>query len=229
VDQVIEEIKFLKSVKNNPFIIFVDDNMFVNKSFSHNLLEKLTALEIRWQALTDVSVGEDREFLKMLYRAGCKELFIGFESVNSENIEEIDTSRWKSRRVEEYQSMVRNIQENGIRVLGAFILGFDKDREEDFQRIKDFIVENKILGQITILTPLPGTKLYEEFEKSGRLLKDKSWKYYNFLDCVIRHPRLSGDQLERTVAELLKVIYSPEHYGRVLSRLVQAHKKLNLQ
>ncbi len=227
VEQVIEEIKFLKSAKHNPFIIFVDNNMFVNKSFSYDLVEKLIPLDIKWQAQTDVSIGKDKDFLKLLYRAGCKELFIGFESVNPENIKDINKSRWKSKRVAQYKAIVKNIQVNGIRIFGAFILGFDKDTREDFDRIKDFVLENKILGQFTILTPLPGTELYEEFKKSGRLLKNKPWKYYNFSDCVISHPNFTADELEKAAAQLYSLTYSQEHYARVLSTLIEAHKELN--
>lgn len=226
VDQVIEEIKFLKSVKDNPFIIFVDNNMFINKTFSYDLVEKLIPLKIIWQAQTDISIGKDKNFLKLLYRAGCKELFIGFESVNPENIKDINKSHWKSKQVYQYRSNVKNIQENGIRIFGAFILGFDKDTKEDFKKIKDFVIENKILGQFTILTPLPGTELYEEFKKSGRLLKGKSWKYYNFSDCVIKHPNFTADELEKSIAELYRVTYSQENYARVLSNLIKAYKKL---
>jgi radical SAM superfamily enzyme YgiQ (UPF0313 family) len=226
VDQVIEEIKFLKSVKNNPFVVFVDDNMFINKSFSYNLLEKLIPLEIKWQAISDVAVGKDKDLLQLLYKAGCKELFVGFESVNPDNIKDVNKSQWKSKRVNEYKAIIKNIQDSGIRVFGAFILGFDKDTKEDFKKIKDFVIENKILGQFTILTPLPGTELYEEFEKSGRLLKNKPWKYYTFVDCVIKHPNFSADELEKATADLYKITYSQEHYARVLGNLIKAYKKL---
>ncbi|MCK4765805.1 MAG: B12-binding domain-containing radical SAM protein, partial [Candidatus Aminicenantes bacterium] len=226
VAQVIEEIKFLKSVKRSPFVIFVDNNMFVDKSFSYELVEKLIPLDIKWQAQTDVSVGKDKEFLKLLFRAGCKELFIGFESVNPENIKHINKSRWKSQRVSLYKTIVKNIREKGIRVFGAFILGFDKDTKDDFTKIEKFVIENKILGQFSVLTPLPGTELYEEFKKSGRLLKNKSWQHYNFLDCVISHPNFSVGQLEKAVARLWEITYSREHYARVLSSLIEAHKKM---
>lgn len=227
VDQVIEEIKFLKSVKHNPFIIFVDDNMFVNKSYSWDLLEKLIPLDIKFYALTDASIGMDKKFLKLLYDAGCKELFIGFESVNPENIEYVNKTRWKSKQVKDYKSAVKNIQDSGIRVFGAFVLGFEKDTKKDFEEIRNFVIENRILGEFTILTPLPGTELYEEFKESGRLLNNKTWKYYNFCDCVISHPNLSPDELEKAAAELYDVTYSKEHYARVLSYLIETYKKLN--
>jgi radical SAM superfamily enzyme YgiQ (UPF0313 family) len=225
VEQVIEEIKFLKSLKPNPFIIFIDDNMFVNKSFSYDLIEKLIPLDIKWQALTDASIGKDKELLNLMHKAGCKELFIGFESMTPGNIFDINEFHWKSRQVKNYQAAVKNIQDNGIRVFGAFILGFDKDTKEDFRSIEDFVIKNKILGQFAILTPLPGTELYDEFKKSGRILKNKSWKYYTFLDCVITHPNFTADELEKEVSELWRVTYSQEHFARVLSRLIEAYKK----
>jgi len=225
-EQVVEEIKFLKSLKKNPFVIFVDDNIFVDKSQSFQLLECILPLDIRWQAITDVSLGEDKEFLRLLYRAGCKEVFLGFESMNPENISDLQKSRWKAKKVRKYKEIVRNIQENGIRVFGAFILGFDKDTEEDFRSIRDFVVENKILGQFTILTPIPGTELYEEYRKADRIIKERSWEYYTFTDCVIKHPRFTPEELEKTVADLYRITYSKEHYARVLGNLVKAYRRL---
>lgn len=227
VDQVIEEIKFLISIKENPFIIFVDDNMFVNKSFSVGLLEKLIPFKLKWQALTDVSIGQDKEFLKLLYRAGCKELFIGFESLNPETIAHLHKSKWKARRINEYKSVIENIQDNGIRVFGSFIIGFDRDTREDFESIKNFVIENKFLCQFSILTPFPGTELYEEFRESGRLLENKSWKYYTFYDCVIKHPSFTADELEKTQADLCGTVFSKKNYARVLSNLIEAYKRLN--
>ena len=226
VGQVIEEIKFLKSVKKNPIIVFADDNMFVNKSFSYHLAEKLIPLDIHWHAQSDVSIGKDKDLLKLLYKAGCKGLFIGFESMNPGNIKDINKSGWKSKHINEYQSLVKNIHDNGIRIFGSFIFGFDKDTKEDFNKIKDFVIENKILGQFCILTPFPGSILYEEFKKTGRILKNKSWKYFNAADCVISHPNFSADELEKATADLYKITYSQEHYARVLSHLVKVTKKL---
>lgn len=224
-DQVIEEIKFLKSCRSNPFIIFVDDNMFVNKSFSYDLLEKLLPLDVKFQALTDSSVGKDKEFLKLLYKAGCKELFIGFESLNPGNIEDIDNAKWKSRQVKEYKSIVKNIRESGIRIYGSFILGFDRDTKEDFEKIKNFVLENEIIGQFCLLTPFPGSKLYEEFKRSGRIMKNKSWKYFNGIDCVINNPRFSADELEKAAAGLYDITYSQEHFSRVLRSRMEFLKK----
>lgn len=225
-DQVVEEIKFLKSVKSNPFVIFVDDNIFVNKPLSYQLMESIIPLDIKWHAMTDVSVGEDREFLKLLFRAGCKQLFLGFESMNPENIHDLQKSHWKAKKVRKYEEIVRNIQDNGIRVFGAFILGFDKDTEEDFQRIRDFVIKNGILGLFTILTPVPGTELYDEYQKAGRLIKERSWQYYTFTDCVIKHPRFTADELEKAVADLYRITYSKDNYAQVMSQLIKMYKRL---
>jgi radical SAM superfamily enzyme YgiQ (UPF0313 family) len=225
VDQVIEEIKFLKSVKKNPFVVFADDNMFVNKAFSYNLVEKLIPLDIHWTAQSDVTVGRDRDFLNLLSRAGCKELFIGFESMTPGNIADINESHWKSGKVKEYKSIVKNIRESGIRIYGSFIIGFDRDTKEDFEKIKNFVLENEIIGQFCLLTPFPGSKLYEEFKRSGRIMKNKSWKYFNGTDCVINHPRFSADELEKAAAGLYDITYSQEHFSRVFRSRMEILKK----
>ena len=226
VDQVIEEVKFLKSVKKNPIIFFTDDNMFVNRPFSTELMEALIPLDIKWFALTDAAVGKDKAFLKLLFRAGCRQLLMGFESITAENIADVNESGWKAQRVKEQPEIIKNIQESGIRPFCFIILGFDRDTPGDVEKIKKFVIENKILGEFAALTPLPGSELYDEFIKSGRLLKDKSWKYYNFSDCVIQHPNFTPDQLEQAIAELYGITYSREHYARVLSTMINAAKKI---
>jgi radical SAM superfamily enzyme YgiQ (UPF0313 family) len=228
VEQVVEEVKFLKSIRHNPFIIFVDDNMFVNRSFSHELLEALIPLDIKWHTLTDVSVGRDLEFLKLLFKAGCRELFVGFESLNPESLKDVNKTRWKEKQVPEYELIIQNIQSCGIRVYGSFILGFDNDTWEEYQNIKKFVVKNKIVGEFPILTPLPGSELYEEFIETNRFLENKSWKYFNFIDCVIKHPNFTSDELEWAVADLYRVTYSKENYGRVMGNLVDIFKRLNV-
>lgn len=225
VSQVLEEVRFIMTIKKNPYIVFVDNNMFVNRKFSRQLIEELIPLGINWQAQTDVSVAEDPDFLKLLRRAGCRELFIGFESINPENIIDINKSQWKARKVAEYENAIRTIFDHGIRVFGAFIVGFDRDTPDDVEQLKEFVARNGVIGQFTVLTPMPGTEVYEAYRSSGRLRTDRSWRYYNFMDCVISHPNFTPEELERAVLELYEVAYSAENYGRIVRSLIEYEKK----
>jgi radical SAM superfamily enzyme YgiQ (UPF0313 family) len=224
-EQVGEEIKHLKLFRSNPLVLFVDNNMTVDRAYFRKILEVIRPLDIHWQAQTDVSVGLDKELLQFMYEAGCKELFIGFESLNPENILQVNSSHWKADRIPEYEEATGNIQEKGIRVFGAFILGFDDDTQEDFEEIKKFVLSHRILGQFTILTPIPGSSIYEEYKKAGKLL-NRPWEFYNFLDCVIKHPRFSPDDLEKVSAELYEMTYSPEHYSSVMSRMLRMTRRM---
>ncbi len=225
IDQIIDEISYLKSLVSNPFIVFSDDNLFVNKPRSLKLLEKLIPLKVEWQAITDVSTADDPELLRLLYRAGCREIFLGLESLNPDHIRNIDPNGWKSRRVKHYQACIQKIKHEGIRVLGAFILGFDDQTPEDFQAVKQFVLDNHIMPQYSILTPVPGSKLYSKYKKAGRLLKDKSWRYYNFLDCVFKHPIMTAEELETAIADLYKSTFTREHMSLIIKDMIQAKKR----
>ncbi len=225
IDQVIDEIAYLKSLTFNPFIMFTDDNLFVNKSRSMELLEKLIPLNVQWQAITDVSLADKPDLLRLLYRAGCREILLGFESLNAEHLRRMESKSWKSRRVKDYQSCIQKTQKAGILVRGAFILGFDNQTPEEFQWLKRFIRDNKIMAQFSVLTPVPGSKLYSKYKKAGRLRKDKTWKHYNFLDCVFKHPTMTGEELEQAAADLFSFTYSAEHTAIIKHDMIQTEKR----
>lgn len=190
------------------------------------LLEKLIPLNVQWQAITDVSLADRPDLLRLLYRAGCREAILGFESLNAEHLRRLESKSWKSRRVKNYQPYIQKIQEAGIMVKGAFILGFDEQTPEEFQLIKRFIQKNKIMAQFSILTPVPGSKLYSKYKKTGRLRKDKTWKHYNFLDCVFKHPIMTGEELEQAAADLFSFTYSAEHTARIKHDMIQTEKRM---
>ena len=225
VTQIMGEINFIKKMRENPYIVFIDNNMFVNRRFSRHLIEELVPLEINWQAQSDVNVADDPDLLKLMRRAGCRELFIGFESIKPDNIREINQSQWKARKVAEYEQAIETIYDHGIRVFGAFVIGFDRDTWDDVEKLKEFVVRNEIIGQFTVLSPMPGTDFHDSYRRRGRLLPGRQWRHYNFMDCVINHPNFTPAELERAVVELYQVAYSPENYGRCMRRLIEYEKK----
>ncbi len=141
----------------------------------------------------------------------------------------MDPNGWKSKRVKHYQACIHTIKQEGIRVLGAFILGFDDQTPEDFQAVKQFVLDNNIVPQYSLLTPVPGSKLYTKYKEAGRIRKDKTWKYYNFLDCVFKHPGMTAEEMETAVADLYKSTFTNEHMSRITSEMIQAEKRKRVQ
>jgi len=211
IEQVVEEIKFIKSVNTNPRISFADDNMFVNKNFSKSVLEQIIPLNIRWFAQTDISVAEDMELLILLKKSGCSILFIGFESLSEDELKNANKNNWKAKRVKNYKEYIHKIQSMGIGIFGAFMIGFDSDDVGSINNTCDFIKESKIYApQISVLTPYPGCALRKQLAGQNRLL-DKDWNYYTGLDVTFKPNKMSEKELQGQLISSLKSIYNREH------------------
>jgi len=223
-DQVLEEVALVRRTLEGAQIGFGDDNMFVNQAASRKLLEKLIPLKIRWYTQTDISVARDDGFLKLLRRSGCMVLFIGFETLTEEGLRGIDARGWKLRQLARYAEDVRRIQGHGIGVMGAFMVGLDSDEISCFERIHRFVTDNNLYAaQITISTPLPGTRLRERLEREGRLLPAR-WREHTCLNVTFRPRHLSPDELRRGLLDLYRSIYSKENHARKVRHFTDIYK-----
>ncbi len=218
VRQILKELKFILNIwGHKPLISFADDNMFINRRFASEMIKEISDLKIEWFAQTDISIGEDRKFLELLRKSGCRILFIGFESLNYKNLVSISKTAWKAKYLNKYSKIIKKIQGYGIGVMGSFIVGFDEDTTSVFKKIADFIIENNMFAaQITILTPLPGTRLRKRLLEEGRLLHT-GWDNYTFSDVNFIPKRMSAQELQNGLLDIYKKIYSPD------VRLKKAH------
>ncbi len=214
--QVIKEIEAIKSVSNNSRIIFNDDNMFVNKRKTYDLLEAIIPLKIRYFAESDISFSEDEKLLDLAQKSGCVTVFIGFESLIPENLASLQNSKWKHKRLDQYSAACRKIQSHGIQVVGSFIVGFDHDDISVFQRLIDFTLQNNILGQYHFLTPFPGTRIRKDLIEEGRLPEgDDHWDKYSCFDAVFPPKKMSLQNLEEGLINIYSHVYSKRaHYDR---------------
>lgn len=228
VEQVINEIKYaIKVCGRGTIITFADDNMFINRKYAVELVGKIALLKIRWFAQTDVSVEKDENFLKLLRKSKCSVLFIGFETLNKKGLLQLDRNSWKYRKFEDYETTIEKIQSYGIGVLGAFMLGLDTDTPDVFKELADFINRSHLLSaQITILTPLPGTRLRDRLEKEGRLLPT-SWNNYSFLKANYLPRNMLPEELEEGLLKVYHWIYNEKtnikrirHFKRLYSNLL---------
>ena len=224
---LVNEIKKIKEAWLKPFIEFADDNTFVDKKWSKDFLEKLIPLEIKWFAETDISVADDEELLKSMYRSGCYQLLIGLESTSKDSLDGIDVHNWKLKQLDRYLEAIDRIQSNGISVNGCFIVGLDGDTPSIFRDIKDFIEKSKLLeAQATVLTPYPGTPLYKRLKSEGRLLKDTYWDRCTMFDINFRPKNISIEELEKGLLWLFKGIYNEKEYLKRKRHYMDIVKKL---
>jgi radical SAM superfamily enzyme YgiQ (UPF0313 family) len=208
ITQIIKEVAAVKKIWNNIHIGFSDDNMFVNRKFAYELLKELKNLNIRWVTQTDISIASDDKLLGLLKESGCMFLFVGLESLNYENLTGINSYGWKSRQLQKYEESIARIQSYGIGVMGAFIVGFDGDDKSVFDKIADFSIKNHLYGlQVTILTPLPGTRLREKLKKKGRLLTT-GWDNYTFFDVNYVPKNLTGKEIQQGLLHIYNRVYN---------------------
>ena len=122
IPRVLAEIDAICELWRRPFIELADDNSFINRKYWDKLLPELEKRRVRWFTESDISIGNDPEFLDALRRAGCKEILIGLESDKLGELEGLETRNdWKLKQQHTYLENIERIQAAGIRVNGCFI------------------------------------------------------------------------------------------------------------
>ncbi|MEN8234951.1 MAG: radical SAM protein [Actinomycetota bacterium] len=212
VAKVSAEIDAMKEVWPEPFVELSDDNSFVNKRHSRELISAIGEHGVHWFTETDVSIAEDPGLLSMMSDAGCREILVGFESPNPAALDGIETKRnWKHDQVDRYRAAVETIQSNGIALNACFVLGLDGDGPGVFDDVARFVDEtNPFDVQITVLTPFPGTPLYARLLAEGRILEPGAWEKCTLFDVNFRPADMTVEQLEAGLVELGRYIYSQE-------------------
>jgi len=156
-----------------PRVLFGDDNVMVHTSRGRELLEAIVPLRKQWVGQCSLAALHRPDNVSLLARSGCKALFIGFESVDGATTKATGKRQNDPRR---YHEVVRRLGDEGIAVWGSFVFGLDGDGLDSFERTVDFCIESKMtLALFALLTPYPGTKLYERLERERRLVSPTWW------------------------------------------------------
>ncbi|MDF7799912.1 radical SAM protein [Pontiellaceae bacterium B1224] len=212
VPKVLAEIDKICAIWQHPFIEFADDNSFVNKRYWKELLPELKKRSIKWFTETDLSVTEDPELLQMMRESGCAQVLIGLESPSCDPLDRLElNSNWKLHHFAQYKQAIQTIQSYGITVNGCFIIGLDGQTSEVFDDVFSFVRESELYEvQITILTPFPGTALYERLKKSNRLIEPTNWKKCTLFDLNFRPLEMTEPELREGFHSLVMKLYSEE-------------------
>ncbi len=209
VERVIAEIRRIKELWEHPFIEFADDNSFILRAHSKELLRALRAENIKWFTETDVSVAEEEELLDLMRDSGCRQVLIGLESPVPQGLDGIELRRnWKLKKLPDYESAIRTIQSHGITVNGCFVLGLDGHGEEIFDAVYDFVERSGLYEvQITVLTAFPGTPLYQRLKQQGRIIEDGAWDKCTLFDVNYVPTGMSPERLQWGLVELGRRLY----------------------
>lgn len=211
IEQVERELDAIFEIWDRPFVELADDNTFVNKKWSRELVTLFKRRPMKWFTETDISVADDPELLELLSEANCAQVLIGFESAVPGSLTGIDRNNWKRAQFDKYHEKIERIQSYGISVNGCFILGLDCDDENTFEVTQSFVKESALSEvQITVLTPFPGTDLYKTLKREGRLLKETYWDQCTLFDVTYQPARMSADALRDGFRSLMQSVYSDE-------------------
>jgi len=232
IAQIEKELNKILEVWEKPFIELADDNTFVDKKWSRELLALFGKYNIKWFTETDISIAYDDELLELLAKSNCAQVLIGFETTNKRGLKGIDRKDWKHKQFDNYLKAIEKIQSYGISVNGCFILGFDTDTKDTFKETEQFIIDSKLSEvQITLLTPFPGTELYNQLKNQNRLLKNNYWDKCTLFDVNFVPKNFTVQELETEFEKLMKRIYSKElvsnrkkHFKRTLLNKRQTKK-----
>jgi radical SAM superfamily enzyme YgiQ (UPF0313 family) len=212
VEKVIAEIHEIKKIWPRPFIEFADDNSFADRPHYKRLLRELAKEDLRWFTETDVRVAEDDELLALMRDAGCQQILIGLESPRRASLYGVEMkSNWKMRQQNFYKDAIAKIQSYGITVNGCFILGLDGDTRDVFDDVLAFVREAGLYEvQVTFMTAFPGTPLYAQLRREGRIIRDRAWELCTLFDINITPKNMSVAELQSGFLKLVKQLYSTE-------------------
>jgi radical SAM superfamily enzyme YgiQ (UPF0313 family) len=212
VDNVVREIDRILEIWDRPFLEFADDNALVNRSYWKELLVRLAPKRIRWFAETDLSVAGDAELLDLMRESGCAQVLVGLESPVEEALEGLELrSDWKRKRYPDYRNAIREIQSHGITVNGCFVIGLDGHEPDIFDRVFEYVRDTGLYEvQITILTPFPGTPLYDRLLKEDRILEPRAWNRCTLFDLNFEPAGMTGEELVEGFKRLTVRLYSQE-------------------
>ncbi|MFN8392041.1 MAG: radical SAM protein [Bdellovibrionota bacterium] len=172
IETIVEEIKRLPH--RNRLMFFVDDNMVSHPEHTKLLCEALIPLKIRWVSQATITLAHDAELVRLLKASGCEGVLIGFESLNRENLRQMNKSFGGARGGP--AAAIAKLHAAGIRIYGTFIFGYDHDTLQSFEETLSFCIDQKLfIVAFNHLTPFPGTPLYQRLQAEGRLLFDKWW------------------------------------------------------
>jgi len=195
------------------FFIFVDDNLTQDGEYVRELLRRLAPLGKRWVTQASLDAADDESLLTLLRDAGCMGIFVGMETANGAALKAQEKGFNAPGR---YRDAVRRIHRHGMFVEAGIMFGFDADGPEVFRETLSMLEDIGVDAiQASILTPLPGTPLFEQMR--GRIT-DRNWGHYDYRHVVFSPRGMTARQLQDGADWVIRSFYSPR---RILRRALR--------
>ncbi|MBQ7378583.1 MAG: B12-binding domain-containing radical SAM protein [Clostridia bacterium] len=200
IEDAINEIRSLKSKR----ILFLDPSPTSNREYAKEFYQALIPLKIQWAGLCTTDVCRDEELFDLMIKSGCIGILMGFETFSEQSLKESH----KRNKVEQYKSAVNKFHQNGVSVLGTFMLGFDGDTKESIMKMPDYIEEIGVdIPRFAILTPYPNTPTHTRLEAEGRIIS-KDWNDYDSIHATFAPKNFTARELEEMLVSVSNECYT---------------------
>jgi radical SAM superfamily enzyme YgiQ (UPF0313 family) len=205
IKDVVDEIKSMP----NKMFIFHDPHLTLHRKYAMELFKEIIKQKIHkaWVAngTSNILGAVDEEFLNLARKSGCVEWFVGFESVSQEALNNIKKTH---NKVSDFKKMIKRVHDHGMTIQGGIIFGFDEDTPDIFSTTLEIINDWELdVLEVNILTPYPGTPLFDRLEREGRILT-RDWSRYNQVDVVFQPKKMTPKELYEGASKVAKEFYS---------------------
>lgn len=204
ISEVIRDIKRIKELGFKQFLL-LDDNIFSNREYAIELCSEIKKLKMRWMTQCSIDIAKDEELLKIISSSGCFVLSFGLESITKESLKSMNKS-WANP--DKYAEQIKIIRKHGIDISTEMVVGADGDTLETIKNTAKFISNNHIaVPRFYILTPIPGTKFFDEMEEQNRIYNTDIYSY-NACEAVHIPKNMTPEELTEAYWELYNDVYN---------------------
>jgi radical SAM superfamily enzyme YgiQ (UPF0313 family) len=221
IADVVQEFRLIREKR----VLVVDDNLVGTRpehiTRAKDLFRAMIQAKLKkeWVAQATINFADDDELLTLAAKAGCRGVFIGFESPTPKGLREL-SKKFNFLKGRDFRASVQRIQRHGILVVGSFIIGLDVDEQGIGKRIAEAASQYGVDNlNALFLTPLPGTRLWDQMKARGRIALDRfpeDWKFYTLTFPVARYKHLSMDSISEEMLSCDRTFYS---IPRILRRV----------
>lgn len=220
VETVLAELEGLR--RKNSFAFFVDDNLVADRRYALALFGGMRGMGFKWLSHAPIDFAGDPELMKAAGEAGCVGMFVGFESLNQDALAAMGKV---TNRARSYLDDARAFRDNGIGILGSFVLGYDGDTPATFEAVLRFCEEARLEAAIfPILTPYPGTAVRERLLAQGRITSS-DWRDYDMGHVTFTPAGMTAGELKAGHDWLHRSFYS---FSSMYRRIFKLHRSLQV-
>lgn len=213
IESVIAEIQ----ATPQKYLLFNDASLTIDVNYTKQLFRQMRTLNKKFFCFGNSNILlKDEELLSLAHAAGCISWSVGFDSISQESLQEIGKP---SNIVDDYKAMIQKLHKFGMNVTGSFMVGFDTDTPEIFDETIEFICDSDIdSAAFHILTPFPGTPLFQRMDSQHRILT-KDWGKYDCMNVVFQPKHMTVEDLQNGYLQMYDYFYN-SHVVKIIGHNV---------